>query len=213
LLGRGIVHPLDLHHSANPPSHPELLDLLAKEFIAHQFDIRYLLREIALSRTYQRSSKLATVEKPPPADRFLVAIEKRISAESLMRNFLLATGHPATPDANLQARFVKAFANPMREPEEEFLPSLKGTLYLLNDAKLLDYFQPKVGNLVERTLKLATPEAMAQELYVSVLSRRADADEVALFAEHLRSFGDQNDKAVSQYAWALVASTEFVVNH
>ena len=32
LLGRGIVHPLDLHHSENPPSHPELLDLLALEF-------------------------------------------------------------------------------------------------------------------------------------------------------------------------------------
>src|SRR5262249_40108244 len=37
--GRGIVHPLDLHHSANPPSHPELLDLLAKEVVARKFDI------------------------------------------------------------------------------------------------------------------------------------------------------------------------------
>ena len=36
LMGRGLVHPLDLHHTDNPPSHPELLDLLAKEFVGPQ---------------------------------------------------------------------------------------------------------------------------------------------------------------------------------
>ncbi len=36
MMGRGLVHPLDLHHSDNPPSHPELLDLLASEFVAHR---------------------------------------------------------------------------------------------------------------------------------------------------------------------------------
>ena len=67
LLGRGLVHPLDLHHSDNPPSHPELLDLLAEEFAAHDFDIKWLLREIALSKTYQRSSVMPSGEsKVPP---------------------------------------------------------------------------------------------------------------------------------------------------
>lgn len=55
MLGRGIVHPLDLHNGGNPPSHPELLDLLATEFAAMNFDTRAMIREIALSRTYQRS--------------------------------------------------------------------------------------------------------------------------------------------------------------
>ncbi|MBG89028.1 MAG: hypothetical protein CMO80_19295 [Verrucomicrobiales bacterium] len=55
MMGRGIVEPVDFHHSSNPPSHPELLDLLAKEFAAMNFDIRQLLRAIALSKTYQRS--------------------------------------------------------------------------------------------------------------------------------------------------------------
>ncbi len=49
LFGRGLVHPLDLAHSANPPSHPEVLDLLAQEFVVHQFDVKWLLRELALT--------------------------------------------------------------------------------------------------------------------------------------------------------------------
>src|SRR5207248_2868557 len=56
LMGRGLVHPLDMDHPANPPSHPELLDLLADDLAAHKFDMRRFLRELALSRAYQRSS-------------------------------------------------------------------------------------------------------------------------------------------------------------
>jgi len=55
MMGRGIVHPVDLDHSDNPPSHPELLDLLAGEFAAMKFDMRAFLRELALTQTYQRS--------------------------------------------------------------------------------------------------------------------------------------------------------------
>lgn len=58
MMGRGLVHPPDLHHSDNPPSHPELLDLLAGEFAAMKFDIRAFLRELALTKVYQRSVAL-----------------------------------------------------------------------------------------------------------------------------------------------------------
>jgi hypothetical protein len=55
MMGRGLVHPLDLHHPANPPSHPELLKLLADEIVALNFNTRAFLRELALSQAYQRS--------------------------------------------------------------------------------------------------------------------------------------------------------------
>ena len=55
MFGRGLVHPLDLHHAANPGSDPELLRVLGERFAALNFDIRALLREIALSEAYQRS--------------------------------------------------------------------------------------------------------------------------------------------------------------
>jgi hypothetical protein len=55
LLSRGIVHPVDSHYAANPPANPPLLSLLSEELKAGGFKLRPLFREIALTRTYQRS--------------------------------------------------------------------------------------------------------------------------------------------------------------
>ncbi|HEX5102969.1 MAG TPA: DUF1549 domain-containing protein [Pirellulaceae bacterium] len=55
MFGRGIVHPVDFHHVDNPPAHPELLTLLAAELQAGGFNLRTMLRELALTRAYQRS--------------------------------------------------------------------------------------------------------------------------------------------------------------
>lgn len=68
MLGRGIVHPLDFHHAANPPSNPALLTLLANEFArprsysGEAFQMGPLLREIARTRAYQRSCDEPRVE-------------------------------------------------------------------------------------------------------------------------------------------------------
>jgi len=55
MFGRGLVHPLDLRHPANPAIDPELLQVLGERFAAMSFDMRRFLREIALSNAYQRS--------------------------------------------------------------------------------------------------------------------------------------------------------------
>src|SRR3954452_5309788 len=61
MFGRGLVHPVDMQNPENPPSNPELLQLLAGQIAAMKFDMRAFLREIALSNAYQRSFD-------PPAD-------------------------------------------------------------------------------------------------------------------------------------------------
>lgn len=63
MFGRGIVHPVDFQHPDNPPSHPELLDLLANEFRKAKYDIKWFLRELALSRAYQRSCLLPSADQ------------------------------------------------------------------------------------------------------------------------------------------------------
>jgi hypothetical protein len=68
MLGRGLVHPLDFHHAANPPSNPALLSLLADELAAGDFQVRPFLREIALSKTYQRSCDVPHNEMVNVAD-------------------------------------------------------------------------------------------------------------------------------------------------
>jgi hypothetical protein len=230
MTGRGLVHPLDLHHSANPPSHPELLRLLAKEFAAGGFDVRRLLREIALSDTYQRSGLLADPAREPPPEKFLTALEKGLSAEQLYRSVLRATGTPDPDDPapeekpaksddpppdpkQLRARFVKAFAAPAGEPEVEFAPSLKSALFVLHDEQMLSLLRPRPGNLIDRLMRLPDPDATADELYLSVLSRRPVAEERAEVRATLERHPDRRAEALGRLAWALLASTEFCVNH
>ena len=68
LFGRGLVHPLDFHHAANPPSHPELLTLLADDLAAGGYKLRPFLRELALSRIYSRSCDAPRAETVNYAD-------------------------------------------------------------------------------------------------------------------------------------------------
>lgn len=211
MLGRGIVHPLDMHHAENPPSHPEVLDVLAAEFVAHKFDVKFLLREIALSQTYQRSSVLANADKTPP-ESFLVGLEKRVTAEQLVWSVLEATGEKKTSAEALQAKFVKAFANPAREPEEEFAPSLKAALFVLNDDGILALLAQNPGNLIDRLTKLPD-DKVAEELYLSVLTRLPNADEKAEVTKYLSKNAARKPVALGHLAWALLASTEFCVNH
>jgi hypothetical protein len=75
MMGRGLVQPVDFDHSDNPPTHPELLDRLADEFVAMKYDIRAFLKELALSKTYQRSFDL-----PPAFDRETASVVGQMPA-------------------------------------------------------------------------------------------------------------------------------------
>ncbi len=55
MMGRGLVHPVDLHHSGNPPTHPALLTMLGEQFAAMRYDIRAFVRELVLTQVYQRA--------------------------------------------------------------------------------------------------------------------------------------------------------------
>ncbi len=221
MMGRGLVHPLDLHHKDNPPSHPELLDLLANEFVGHQFDIKWLLRELALTETYQRSGVLPEGTDSLPPESFLTANEKRMSAEQMFRSVLEATGEreriAAIKDAKagaeaLQQKFVKAYANPRREPEDGFNPSLKAALFVLNDDAVLSWLTPRPGNLVERLSKLEDGR-VAEELYLGMLTRRPTAEERETVAEYLEKHTERRTAALGNLAWSLLSSTEFCTNH
>ena len=94
MLGRGLQHPVDYRHLDNPPSHPELLDLLAGELAAMNFDVRDFLRQVALSEAYQRASELPPGVDPAsvPADRFAVAELKALTPEQLAWSLMRASG-------------------------------------------------------------------------------------------------------------------------
>lgn len=216
LLGRGLVHPLDLSHSRNPASHPEVLELLADEFVAHKFDVRWLIGVIVRTKAYQRSSRLPEGVSESLPKLFATAIEKRISAEQLFASVLTVTGEK--PDAKtteaLRVKFLKAFANQPREAEDEVTPSLKAALFVLHDEAVLTMLEAKPENLVGRVAKLADDTAIAEELYVALLTRRPTAEEFATVAKVLARHGPaKRAETVGKLAWALLASAEFGVNH
>ncbi|MCC6508025.1 MAG: DUF1549 domain-containing protein [Pirellulaceae bacterium] len=113
-FGRGIVHPLDLHHAANPPSQPELLDRLEQWIVEHKYDLRALMRELVLSDAYQRSSLLPSDVKEPPDEAFAVAKLRGLTAEQLRWSFLQATGRIETHYAKLDAAAKKV--TPEKDP-------------------------------------------------------------------------------------------------
>lgn len=215
MMGRGLIHPLDLQHAGNAPSHPELLELLANELAAHKFDMKWLLREIALSKTYQRGSQAADESgAEAPRESYRVALEKPLSAEQLLASMIVATGESAlVKPEELQDRFAKAFANPPREPETEFSPTVKAALFYLNDSVVLGWLKPAAGNLAERLLKTTESDKLAEEMYLSVLTRLPSAEEKKDVADYLTKHAASRETAIRNLLWSLLASNEFCMNH
>ncbi len=108
MMGRGIVEPVDMWHAGNPPSHPELLEMLADDFAAHHYDVKYLLRELARTKTYQRSSQYPPGAEIAPDDRFAVALQKPLSPEQLAWSMMQATSLTEATLQDLQAKHRKA---------------------------------------------------------------------------------------------------------
>ncbi len=150
MLGRGIVHPIDADHSDNPPSHPELLDLLAAEFAAHDFDVRWLLREIALSETYQRGSRLPeSVTDPLPESAFAQALLKPLSPEQFGRSLLEATGVTEATRAAERAAVQKELAAKKTElGEVEFARAVEKRVHAKlkgNETRFVSLFAAAAG--------------------------------------------------------------------
>jgi hypothetical protein len=247
MMGRGLVEPLDLQHADNPPTHPELLTLLATEFATHEFDIRWFLGELARTKTYQRSGVLAG-ETEPPRESYAVAIEKRVSAEQLFWSVGIATGRfdavrrslrngavagkksddelKAIDEATLEELvaqsdelkstlkdFISNFGNSPKEPETEFTPSVKGALYLMHEERVQKYLSPGAGTLIDVLAKEPDNQAALDRLFLSVLTRKPTGEEQSELLSFLEKNKARRSEALTNLAWAMLTSTEFVVNH
>ncbi|HEX4610388.1 MAG TPA: DUF1549 and DUF1553 domain-containing protein [Urbifossiella sp.] len=229
MLGRGLIDPVDQDHAANPPSHPELLDLLAREFVTHGHDVKWLLREIALSQTYQRSSEVPAALADAPPAKYLVAPLKPLSAEQLAYAVAEATGQAGVDRAALGAKATDAaldakltplvttfrgvYGGSAGEADEGAVPTLSQTLFLKNGPAVRGLTQPRAGNLADRLAKLP-PDQVPDELFLSILTRRPTADErAAVIATLARAEAATRPAACGELVWALVASAEFRFNH
>ncbi|HTU18960.1 MAG TPA: DUF1549 domain-containing protein [Gemmataceae bacterium] len=228
MMGRGLVHPLDLDHSVNLPSHPKLLKLLTDDIGARKFDMRGFLRELALTQTYQRSSTQKSAGKEPESTSYTVALLKPLTPEQLAWSLMQATGltdaerqalGKNATEAALYARlaknvtpFVKTFGTESGKAEE-FDARLEQALFLANGATVRGWLTPRAGNLIDRLGKLPNTDALAEELYLSVFTRLPSAEERKEVADFLASRAKDRTEALQDMAWALLASAEFRFNH
>ena len=223
MMGRGLVEPLDEFHSDNQASHPELLKLLADEFAAHDFDIKWLIRELVLTETWQRSSRLHEGHELPAVDSYQLGNQRRLTAEQFLWSTLQATGNlerlkpkagqePGEEFTALESSFLTAFASEPKVAAVAYAPAVKQALFLLNDSKVLALTDPQSGNLTER-LNSVPDEAVAEELYLSVFSRMPDDAERKAIVEHISENADQREAAIRRLIWAMLTSIEFAINH
>ncbi len=230
MLGRGIVDPVEYDHPANPPSHPELLQMLSEDFVSSKYDVKALIRGIVLSETYQRSSELPKSKDVDPKT-FAVASLKPMTPEQFAWSMMQATGliaaerkaQGAKPnDAAIYAKlagqvppFVAMFGTQPGDAafSQEFETTLDQTLFLTNGATLRDWLAPRAGSLIERVNTQKDAGLVAAELYLSVLTRLPTAEERKEVADYLQRREANRLTALQDLTWALLTSAEFRFNH
>ena len=92
LMGQGFVEPLDMFHEGNKATHPELMAAIADEFMSKNFDVKFLLKEIVMTRAYQRQSAMANQQVAANSPLYLNATLKPLSPEQFAWSLLQAVG-------------------------------------------------------------------------------------------------------------------------
>jgi len=90
-MGRGLVEPVDDFRITNPATNEPLLDALAKDFIAHSYDLHHLIRTITASRAYQLSG-VPTEYNRDDKMAYSRHYSRRLTAEQLLDSIAQATG-------------------------------------------------------------------------------------------------------------------------
>ena len=214
LFGRGIVDPVDDFSEANKPSHPELLDDLAKGLTDADFDLKFLIRAVCRTNTYQRTSAKTRPSQTDPR-LFARAAVRGVTGEQLFDSLALATGY-REPGGRTAARdrFLTQFAlrGAVAEPET----SVTQALALMN-GQLLNQVTSVEGSptllAVCETPGLTTPERI-EALYLAALSRKPTAKERDRMTRFVADAGtDRASERIADVFWVLLNSAEFRLNH
>jgi len=224
LFGQGLVMPLDQMHSANPPSHPELLDWLARDTATHGYDLRRLIRGLVLSGAYARSTRWEGAEAPRPS-LFAVGVARPLTPTQLASSLRLATVDPASlpPDFQSEAfeKRIEALEQGARSLATFFTTSsgdsqigVAEALLFSNGERITRELLSDGSDRLVGRLKQTAGQAELIDLAVrNVLSRPADDEEVRALGAYLGQRTDRPEDACQQLVWVLLTGSEFRFNH
>jgi hypothetical protein len=231
-FGRGIVDPLDDMRVTNPPSNPELLDALAKDFVAHRYSLKHLIATICKSRTYQLSA-VPNEWNQHDKQTYARYYPRRLGAEVLFDAVCQVTDSPSgfgglpadqhaprraimLPDESFGTYFLEVFGRPQRmsacECERVNEANLAQALHLLNS----DEVQAKLSRGGGRADKLAQDKrpdaAKVEELFLWAFAHRPSAEQLKAALQDVGKNAQNKKAAYENILWALLNTKEFVFN-
>ena len=236
LQGRGIVHEPDDLRPDNPAVEPELLDWLARELVAADWDLKHLFRLILSSQTWQLSS-IPRDDDPRAEAHFAYYPVRRLSAEVLIDALCQITGtteeyQSAIPepytfvpeerrsitlaDGSITSPFLEMFGRPPRdtglESERNDQPTVAQRLHLLNSSHVRRKIEEsrRLGALIRSA---RAPRVAAARLYLSILSRFPTPEELEVLQSYLAEGTVTPREGAIDLVWALINSSEFLYRH
>jgi hypothetical protein len=226
---RGIIDPVDDIRSTNPPINPGLLDALTADFIEHKYDIRYLMRKIANSATYQRTT-LPNASNQFDEQNFSHAIPRRIPAEALLDCLVQASGVAENfggvpggfraaqlPDGSVEHPFLKLFGKPQRmdacECERDNGSNMLQALHFINGGSILNRVRNPGGRPALLMNQKMTDDKLVTELYLWSLARNPKPKELQVGLDYIKAAGAKRAEAVQELMWALLNSKDFLLVH
>ena len=223
----GLVEPVDDLRASNPPSNPELMALLSREFVAGGFDLQHIMRLILNSQTYQLAS--TTVPANAADHRFFSHYyARRLPAEVLQDALSAATGvpdkfdgHPVglraiqLPEPHVGSYFLGLFGRSDRVTacacERNGDVTLPQLLHLQNGEETAKKLRDAQGRLSALIFDETDPHRRTEALYLATLGRRPTAAELARVDGLLGE--DASLDALADLFWALLNTKEFAFNH
>ncbi|CAN5335463.1 hypothetical protein BH10PLA2_BH10PLA2_03310 [soil metagenome] len=224
-FGIGLVDPFDEMSEQNPASHGELLAMLAREFQAHGHDLKFLIRAITLSETYQRASQRgrANLEE----NRLFTNMTVRgLTGDQMFDSITQATGLRDSSPANvvpgqpgqaagMRVEFLARFVSQERPADHQ--TSILQALMLMNGrliAETTDLDRSETLSAIADAPFMDTPSKI-EALYLTALCRKPRAEELTRLVPYVESGGARKDprRALSDVLWALLNSGEFLLNH
>jgi len=219
LFGRGFVNPIDDMLEENEASHPELMATLAGHLgTTGEFDLKYLIKAICLSETYQRTSRPTADNK---ADKFNFShmTMKAMSPEQLFDSLGQVTGYgkggadkPAKGAAGkgaptvARAQFVNFFlAGAESASVVDYEAGIPQALRLMNSA--IANNPAAVRTVIGSATK---PEDAIERIYLATLSRRPTADEMKMLTDYIAKAGTPMI-GYGDILWATLNSSEFTL--
>jgi hypothetical protein len=207
-FGQGLAAEGDGTGDEGHAAHEELLDELARQFVAHDYDLKFLIRALTASRAYQRASAVSHPSQKDP--RLFARMPLRgLSPEQLFDSLAEATEYQDGA-AVARSQFLARFAAEGQKTDHQ--TSILQALYLMNNEFIADRTSPQKNRTLATLAGQPTSTARKVEsLYLVVLSRKPRPEESERFVKYVEA-GDPK-KALADVFWVLLNSPEFILNH